>query len=486
MEPNQHYTCVIVGSGFSGICLAIRLKQQGIDDFLILEKADALGGTWRDNHYPGAECDVPSALYSFSFETKTDWNYQWSEQPQILEYIGNTARKHGVVEHIRFGSELRAADYYAATGTWLLTLGNGSVLSAQFLVSAVGQLHLPQVPQIPGSELFPGPRFHSANWDHTVDLRGKTVAVIGNAASAVQFVPVVAEQAGQLLVFQRSANWVSQKRDRRYTEREKKLLRLFPFAKRLARLRIYLRNELFIYPAFKGSRFNKWLLTMACMSYLNKTVTDEALRQKLIPDYPVGGKRILVVAGYYEALMRDNVALVTEPIDAIDERGIRTRDGQHHPCDVIIYGTGFVTNPFLAGIRVTGRSGKALAEHWSDGAKAYLGITTHEFPNLFFMYGPNTNLGHNSILLMAEAQANYILQAMNAVARRRASTLEVREDVEERYNQAIQARLQDMVWNSVADSWYKSGGRITNNWPGSAGEYRRVTRTFNAADFDLR
>ena len=184
--------------------------------------------------------------------------------------------------------------------------------------------------------------------------------------------------------------------------------------------------------------------------------------------------------------MRDNVALVTEPIDAIDERGIRTRDGQHHPCDVIIYGTGFVTNPFLAGIRVTGRSGKALAEHWSGGAKAYLGITTHEFPNLFFMYGPNTNLGHNSILLMAEAQANYILQAMNAVARRRASTLEVREDVEERYNQAIQARLQDMVWNSVADSWYKSGGRITNNWPGSAGEYRRVTRTFNAADFDLR
>jgi cation diffusion facilitator CzcD-associated flavoprotein CzcO len=486
MESIQHYTCVIVGSGFSGICLAIRLKQQGIDDFLVLEKADALGGTWRDNHYPGAECDVPSALYSFSFETKTDWNYQWSEQPQILEYIGNTARKHGVVGHIRFGSELRAADYDAAKGTWQLTLGDGSALSAQFLVSAVGQLHIPQIPQYPGSDSFQGPRFHSANWDHTVDLRGKTVAVIGNAASAVQFVPVVAQQAGKLMIFQRSANWVSQKRDRRYTEREKKLLRLFPIAKRLARLRIYLRNELFVYPALKGSRFHKWLLTMACMNYLNKTVTDEALRQKLVPDYPVGGKRILVVDGYYEALMRENVALVTDPLDAIDERGIRTCDGQHHPCDIIIYGTGFVTNPFLAGIAVTGRSGKALAEHWSAGARAYLGITTHEFPNLFFMYGPNTNLGHNSILLMAEAQANYILQALNAVAQRRASTLEVREDVEEKYNQTIQARLRDMVWNSVAESWYKSGGRITNNWPGSAGEYRRATRRFNAADFDLR
>lgn len=481
-EPG-HYTCVIVGSGFSGICMAIKLKQQGVDDIIVLEKARELGGTWRDNHYPGAECDVPSALYSYSFETKTDWDYQWSEQPQILEYIKKTAAKHGIPSHIRFGSELVAALYDVHTHRWNLTLANGDSLSAQYLVSAVGQLHKPHIPAIPGAESFQGVQFHSAQWDHAVDLHGKSVAVIGNAASATQFIPVVAQQAARLTVFQRSANWVSQKRDRRYTEREKSLMRLLPFTRRLARLKIYLRNELLVYPALKGKRLNHWLLRQACLGYLNNTVKDESLRRKLLPDYPVGAKRILVVEGFYEALVQDNVTLVTEPIAAITGTGVRTRDGSHFPCDVIIYGTGFVTNPFLDGIRITGRSGRTLAEHWAGGAQAYLGIATHEFPNLFFMYGPNTNLGHNSILLMAEAQANYILQAIAAVDQQKGAAVEVLPQVEERYNSELQSRLQQMVWNRVADSWYKSGGRITNNWPGSVGEYRRATRRFCAADF---
>jgi cation diffusion facilitator CzcD-associated flavoprotein CzcO len=486
MTNSQHYQCIIVGTGFSGICLAIKLKQMGIDDFILLEKAGELGGTWRDNHYPGAECDVPSALYSFSFATKTDWDYQWSEQPQILEYIRKTAAKHGVVSHMRFRSELGSARYDEEHGRWTLQLTNGATLSTQFLISAVGQLHKPHMPEIPGAETFQGSRFHSANWQHEVDLTDKSVAVIGNAASAVQFVPVVAQQAGHLRIFQRSANWVSRKRDRRYTEREKKLLRLFPIAKRLARLRIYLRNELLVYPAFKGNRLNKWLVKMACLTYLNQTITDAQLRQKLLPDYPVGAKRILVVDGYYEALMRDNVDVVTESIDTIDEAGIRTRDGKHHPCDVIIYGTGFVTNPFLDGISIRGKSGALLSEHWSDGAKAYLGIATCDFPNLFFLYGPNTNLGHNSILLMAESQADYIIQAISAVAARDAAAVEVRQEIEAQYNNEIQTRLQAMVWNKVADSWYKSGGRITNNWPGSVGEYRRLTRRFNADDYQVQ
>ena len=474
-----------MGSGFSGICLAIKLKQRGIDDFIILEKADELGGTWRDNHYPGAECDVPSALYSFSFATKTDWDYQWSEQPQILEYIKHTARQHRVLTHIQFGSELIAADFDAGKGQWLLELANGEALSAQFLISAVGQLHKPHVPRYKGADSFHGPCFHSADWNHAIDFGGKSVAVIGNAASATQFVPLVAQQAERLVIFQRSANWVSKKRDRRYTDREKKLMRLFPFAKRLARLRIYLRNELLVYPAIRGNRLNAWLLKMACLSYLNNTVTDTALRQKLLPEYPVGAKRILVVDGYYEALMRENVELVTDAIDAIDDTGIRTRSGHHYSCDVIIYATGFVTNPFLDGIHIRGSSGKALSDHWSAGANAYLGMTTCEFPNLFFMYGPNTNLGHNSILLMAESQADYILQAIHSVDLHKGSTLEVRQDIEEQYNRELQARLQGMAWNSVADSWYKSGGRITNNWPGSVGEYRRATRTFRAADYTV-
>jgi len=477
--------CIIIGSGFSGICLAIKLKQQGIEDFIVLEKSTEVGGTWRDNHYPGAECDVPSVLYSFSFETATDWDYQWSEQPQILEYIRRTARKHGILSHIRFGSEVVAAAFDAGTSQWTVELAGGETLAAQFLASAVGQLHKPRIPGIPGADAFRGPRFHSAAWDHAIDLRGKSVAVIGNAASATQFVPVVAQQAARLTVFQRSANWVSRKRDRRYTEREKAFMRRFPFTRRLARLKTYLRNEWLVFPAFTGSRAHHWLLRQACLGYLNSTVADATLRRKLLPDYPVGAKRILVVEGYYEALVRDNVALVTDPIDAMTPTGIRTRDGSHFPCDVIIYGTGFITNPFLDGLRITGRSGKALAQHWSEGAHAYLGVATRDFPNLFFLYGPNTNLGHNSILLMAEAQANYIVQAIVAVDHRRGAVLEVRGEIEEQYNRALQARLQAMVWNRVADSWYKSGGRITNNWPGSVGEYRRAMRRFHAADYTV-
>ena len=484
--PESSYTrCIIVGSGFSGICMAIKLKQAGIDDFLLLEKAGDLGGTWRDNHYPGAECDVPSALYSYSFETRTDWDYQWSEQPQILEYIRKTARKHGILSHIRFDSELTDATYDTAHSRWHLTLASDDTLSAQFLISAVGQLHKPRIPDIPGAASFRGAQFHSAQWDHGVALDGKSVAVIGNAASATQFVPVVAARAARLTVFQRSANWVSRKLDRRYTEREKAFMRRFPFTRRLARLKIYLRNELLVFPALKGNRLCQWLLRQACLAYLNSTVKDTALRRKLLPDYPVGAKRVLVVEGYYEALVRDNVALVTDTIDAITETGIRTGAGEHYACDVIVYGTGFVTNPFLDGIRITGRTGAALAQHWANGAQAYLGIATAEFPNLFFLYGPNTNLGHNSILLMAEAQANYILQAIAAVDRQRGSTVEVRGEIEAQYNRVLQSRLRGMVWNCVADSWYKSGGRITNNWPGSVGEYRRATRRFHAGDFSV-
>ncbi len=410
------YKCTIVGSGFSGICLAIKLKRHGIDDFIILEKADGVGGTWRDNHYPGAECDVPSALYSFSFETKTDWDYQWSEQPQILEYIKNTAYKNGIMAHVRFVSELLSASYDGGKGCWELQLTNGEILYSQFLVSAVGQLHKPYVPPYRGIETFTGPCFHSANWNHAVDLRNKSVTVIGNAASAVQFVPFVAEEAGILRIYQRSANWVSKKRDRPYKAWEKRLMRLFPFLQRIARLKIYLRNELIVYPAIKGNRLTNWLLKMACLNYLNSTVADASLRQKLLPDYPIGAKRILVADSYYETLIRDNVELITDPIDAIDETGIVTQSGRHDPCDVIIFGTGFVTNPFLYGISIKGRSGRVLSDHWCAGARAYLGITTSEFPNLFFMYGPNTNLGHNSILLMAESQADYIIQALDFVS----------------------------------------------------------------------
>lgn len=476
----QVHHSIIVGSGFSGLCMAIRLLQSGIEDFLILEKESALGGTWRDNHYPGAECDVPSALYSYSFERKTDWDYQWSEQSQILEYIAHVADKHGLRRHIRFDSELRSADYDESAHTWQLTLDSGEQLSAQYLVAAVGQLHKPSVPQFAGAESFAGASFHSARWDHSVDLAGKSVAVIGNAASAVQFVPQIADRVGQLTIYQRSANWLAPKRDKPFTQRQKALMRRFPLIKDLSRLKTYLRNELLVYPTMKGNRLTSWLLRSGCLAYLNGTIEDAALRQKLVPDYPIGAKRILTANGYYEALTRDNVELVTEPVERFDAGGITTSDGQRRAADVVIYATGFVTNPFLDGIHISGRRQKPLHEHWAGGAHAYLGIATHGFPNLFFLYGPNTNLGHNSILLMVEAQVGHVLRAMQLAARLDAEAVEVREDVEASYDTAIQRRLANMTWSRIEASWYKVGERVTNNWPGSVGEYRRLLRAFRA------
>ncbi|MCB1842185.1 MAG: NAD(P)/FAD-dependent oxidoreductase [Halioglobus sp.] len=484
IQPTLH-KCVIIGAGFSGICLGIQLKKAGINDFVILEKRGEVGGTWRDNHYPGAECDVPSALYSFSFETKTDWDYTWSEQPQILDYIKATVRRHELTQHIRCNKAVREANYNPGSARWLLRLADGETLETQFLVSAVGQLHEPNIPNIPGRESFSGPSFHSANWQHDVDLRGKSVAVIGNAASAVQFIPELAKHAAQLSVFQRSANWVARKRDMPYSERQKNLRRALPVLQKLTRLKIYLRNEWLVFPGLRGNRLSRWLLRQSCLSYLDSVVTDAELRRKLLPDYPIGAKRILVVEGYYEALMRENVALVDTPIRAIEPGGVRTADGTLTPCDVLVYGTGFVTNPFLHGITIRGESGTPLAQHWQRGARAYLGIATAGFPNLFFLYGPNTNLGHNSILLMSESQSRLIVQAIQLVDANAVRALQVRAEAERAYDDRLQHRLRHMVWSEVAQSWYKTDDRITNNWPGSAGEYRRATRRLRQRDFLL-
>lgn len=484
-DSERTYQCIIIGSGFSGICMGIKLQESGLGDFLILEKGGDVGGTWRDNQYPGAECDVPSALYSYSFERKTDWNYQWSEQPQILDYIHSVVDKHGLRTQTRFDSEVASAQYDADKAIWVVRLTDGAELTTRYLVSAVGQLHRPSIPQFKDQGSFEGPAFHSAAWQQDVDLTGKSVAVIGNAASAVQFVPIIAAQVADLTIYQRSPNWLAQKLDRPYTEKEKARMQRFPILKSISRLGIYLRNELIVYSAIKGNRLTIWLLRKTCLDYLKDTVKDEELRTKLIPDYPIGAKRILTADGYYEALCRDNVELVTEPIERFEHNGITTTTSQKRKADVIIYGTGFITNPFLDGIEIVGRNGQHLSDHWSQGAFAYLGVATNEFPNLFFLYGPNTNLGHNSILLMSEAQVNYIIQAMQAVKTDGASSIEVRSEVESSYNKKVQARLNKMSWNSVEDSWYKSGNRITNNWPGSVQEYRRSLRSFAASDFVL-
>jgi cation diffusion facilitator CzcD-associated flavoprotein CzcO len=465
-DMTDTHQVVIVGSGFAGIAQAVALKRAGVSDFVLLEKADEVGGTWRENTYPGAECDVPSALYSYSFAHNSAWRYKWSEQSQILDYMRHVADEQGVRAHVRFGAELASAVWDASSEQWALRLVDGRLMRARYLVSAVGQLHHPAIPVIEGAETFAGPAFHSARWRHDVDLTGKRVAVIGNAASAVQFIPQVAKSAAQLTVFQRSANWILPKQDRVYLPIEQTLSEKFPWLARLYRFRLWLFGELFLYGIMKGNRLLRNWAQGETRRYLERTIPDAALREKLIPDYPMGAKRVLFSDDYYSALAQPNVELVTDGVERLCAHGVVCRSGRVIEADVLVYGTGFRTNPFLSPMQITGVNGVTLREAWRGGAQAYLGVTTAGFPNLFMLYGPNTNLGSNSMLVMIEAQSRYIAQCVAS-----GRVLAVRAQVERDYNVRLQERLSHMAWNAVAQSWYKDGGRITNNWPGSTFEY---------------
>ncbi|MFT5575989.1 MAG: cation diffusion facilitator CzcD-associated flavoprotein CzcO [Bermanella sp.] len=476
---------VIIGTGFSGIAMAIALQKAGIDDFVILEKAQGVGGTWRENTYPGAECDIPSALYSYSFEHNAQWQYKWSEQPQILEYLKNTAQKYALLEHIRFGEEVVSAHFDEAGKQWHVESETGGRWISQFLITAVGQLHHPFIPVIPGQDEFKGVHFHSACWDHSVDLNGKSVAVIGNAASALQFIPQIAPLVKQLTVIQRSANWVIPKLDRPYKPWEQWLSDKVPLVTRLYRLRLWLRNELLVYPVMKGNRFLQFCLRLMHMRYLKQRVADSALREKLIPDYPLGAKRILFSDDYFDALVRPNVELLTGQIAQMTESSLMTTDGRQISVDAVIYGTGFKTNPFLAPMDICGIEGRSLQQVWQGGAHAYLGVCTSGFPNFFMLYGPNTNLGHNSIVLMVESQANYIGTCIKDMAAKGGQSMTVIDEFEQGYNEELQRRLRATVWNSLTESWYKDGTRITNNWAGSAWEYMRRLKRVDWAAFKV-
>jgi cation diffusion facilitator CzcD-associated flavoprotein CzcO len=479
---------VIIGSGFGGLGMAIRLKQAGFGAITILEKAARVGGTWRENTYPGAACDSPSFLYCYSFEPKADWSRKWAPQPEILGYLEDCARKHDLLRHIRFNTEVTGARFDEAAGVWRIRTAAGDTVEAEVLVSATGQLNRPSVPALPGIERFAGRHFHSACWEHDVPLDGRNVAVIGNAASAVQFVPEIAPRVRRLAVFQRSANWMVPKNDRLYGEREKRLYARFPFLARLYRWWIYLQYEK-RFPVFRQNRLLTRLATLASRRALGQQVPDPELQRLLLPDYPLGGKRILISDDYYAALQRENVALVTSPIEQVTPDGIRTRDGRHVPADVIIFATGFQTTGFLAPMRIEGADGRVLDDVWQQGADAYLGLAVAGFPNFFMLYGPNTNLGHNSIVFMLECQVNYVVRCVQALAARGLRYLDVRAEVVRAYNAELQHTLRRTVWARTDHSWYKrADGRITNNWSGTTlaywwrtrrpdfGHYRQVPR----------
>lgn len=469
----QKHKVVIIGSGFSGLCLGIKLKQAGIHDFVILEKADSLGGTWRENSYPGAECDIPSALYSYSFESNPNWTYKWSERNQILQYQQATAAKYGLTEHFRFKQKVTSARFQKEGNTWLISSESGEQYRAQHLISAVGQLHERFTPQFDNFEQFQGHSFHSAKWNHDVDLSGKRIAVIGNAASAVQLVPEVAKTAAQLTVFQRSPNWQLPKPDREYTALEKWLSKHIPPLRKLYRLGLWLQGELLLFPAIKKDGLARKIVQARATKNLNDNIECPELRKKLTPDYPFGAKRALFSHTYYQALNRENVALETNHIQQFTSTGIKTQDGREQQFDVVIFATGFITNPFLKSIEVIGVEDNSLEDSWSSGAQAYLGINTSGFPNLHMMYGPNTNLGHNSIIAMIEAQSAYIVDAVQHLDANALSVMEVNKSAETEFNAELQKRLAAMAFSGIENSWYMDRGKITNNWAGTATEYQK-------------
>jgi len=477
---------VVIGAGHSGICMGLQLKETGRNDFVILEKAATLGGTWRDNTYPGASCDAPSFLYSFSFAQKTDWSRRFAWQPELLGYSTELAVRHDLLPHCRFNTEVTRAAYDDASGAWTVTCADGSQYVADFVIAGVGQLNRPSIPPLPGRELFAGVQFHSAEWNHGVELGGKRIAVIGNAASAVQFVPQIAPLAAQLTIFQRSANWLMPRKDRLYAPRTQRLLTRFPALARLYHsCQWFFFGEMQLTPLMKQVKPVQVLARWKSLAHLRRQVKDPALRAKLVPDFPIGAKRVLFNDDYYPALARPNVALVTEGIERIEADGVRTKTGELHPAEVIIYATGFKSTDFLAPMTITGRGGLDLKQEWARGARAYLGVTVTGFPNFFMLYGPNTNLGHNSILVMIEAQVGYILDILDKLKARGLRRIDVRREVLEAYNHGLQHDLAKSVWATTGASWYKlADGTITNNWPHSTIRYRRLLRAAQLGDYE--
>ncbi len=469
----------IIGSGFSGLCLGILLRRAGIDSFTIYEKADRLGGTWRDNTYPGAACDVPSIAYCFSFEQKTDWSRLWAPQDEIQAYMEHCARTYDLLPHLRFGTEIASARFDEAESVWQLRTTSGEAITAEVLVSGVGQLNRPAIPALPGLDTFRGERFHSARWNHAYDLTAKRVGVIGNAASAIQFIPQIAPRVAHLTVFQRSANWMLRRNDRAVSVREQQRLARHPWLARFFRYLVWGMLDL-RYPMFRGNRFLAARTRRMALTYLQDTVADPALRAALVPDYPIGGKRILISDDYYQSLGRQNVALVTSGISHLTADAAVTQDGATHPLDAVILATGFQSTAFLAPMHIEGLKGQSLEHAWAGGARAFHGITVPGFPNFFMMYGPNTNLGHNSIIFMIECQAGYIVRAIQALIAENLVSLDLWPSVLEAYNTRLQRELARTVWARTNRSWYKTAsGQITNNWSGTTLRYWWTTRRFD-------
>ncbi len=474
---------LIIGSGFAGLCMAVQLRRAGMDSFLILERGADVGGTWRDNTYPGCACDIPSHLYSFSFEGRADWTRMYPTQPEIWNYLKHCVAKYNLGPSIHFQSELREAVFDEHTHLWRVETSQGDCFTARSLVLGMGPLSRPMIPKLPGLDRFQGRAFHSAEWDHSYDLRGKRVAVIGTGASAIQFVPQIAPHVAELHLFQRTPPWIVPKMDRPIHGWERFLFRWAPGYMCLFRSLIYWLQELLALGFTVNPKYMQRIEKFA-RKHIERSISDPALREKVTPNYLIGCKRILISNDYYPALQRPNVELVTEAIVEVRAHSLITTDGRERPVDALIYGTGFRPTDLLTPVRIIGRSGADLNDAWRGGLEAYFGITITGYPNLFMLVGPNTGLGHNSIIFMIEAQVHYVMKCLELLRERGASAMDLRPEVQAQFNRDLQKQMKGTVWASGCKSWYlDANGKNTTLWPGFSFKYWLETRKVMTKDY---
>ena len=477
---------IIIGAGFSGICMAIKLKAAGIEDFVILESADSVGGTWRENDYPGCACDIPSYLYSFSFEQSSGWSRMFPPRQEIWDYLRHCVDKYQLAPHLRLNSNVDKAEFDEDTPCWRVTLDDGESFLGMALVSGMGALNRPAYPDIPGLSEFSGTSFHSSRWDHGYNLEGKTAAVIGTGASAIQFVPQIVDKVDQLLLFQRTPPWIVPKPDRLFRNWEKSLFRIFPFTRFLFRNLIYWRQE----ARGIGFTIDPRLMGRArrvALKHLKKQVADPELREILTPNYTIGCKRILISSDYYPALQRDNLTLNTSGIQRVTGDAIIDGEGRQHRVDAIVLGTGFRATDPITPTRIFGIGGRELSEDWRDGPEAFLGISVAGYPNLFLLVGPNTGLGHNSIIFMIEAQVRYTIKMLRNMSEQGVHAIDVKTDSQARFNRDLQHSLAKTVWQSGCKSWYQTeDGKNSSIWPGSTCSYWAKTFRPDLCHYDIR
>ncbi len=479
---------VIIGAGFGGIAAAHALRERGQQDFVILERGDRPGGVWRANRYPGVACDVASNLYSFSFAPNPGWSRRFSPGSEIQRYLCDVMRRFDLERHLRVDAEVSRATFDERAGRWRVELEGGDVLDAEVLITACGQLTRPVVPNLPGLDAFGGRWFHSAEWPEQLRVEGQRVAAIGTGASAIQFVPAIAPIAESVTIFQRSAPWVLPKPDAAYGRVTHWLCQHVPGVQRLARWLWQVQFEglgpIFTrQPPLRARLIEAVFRRLLWLYRFVQLRGERSLMTATTPETPLGCKRVLLTSDWYPALRRGNVALSSSPIREVTNAGVVTEDGTHHDADILVFGTGFASTEFLAPMDVTGRDGWSIHDAWRDGAEAFLGITVHGFPNLFMLYGPNTNHGTGSIVDALEAQAEYVGQAVELLATDCAAQLEVRRDVQQSFNEELEERLRGTAWAGCT-SWYVNDkGRITNNWPGSHDEYRQRTKKPDLAHY---